>query len=365
MNSERMTRARTALVLDAPFYGQLALRLAMKADESCKTLSVDGKTIRYNPEFVETLDDELLKSAIGHEVLHCVFNHINRRGDRTPRRWNMAGDFVINAVLKDSGFRIGDGWLYDPLFAPMSSDEVYSHLPPDEDGDGGSGAGQPGGPLDEMVEGESSDIEGDEVDWKVAAVQAANAAKEFGKLPGSLERFVESITSPQVNWRDTLRQFVNEIAKDDYSWARPNRRFLSQGIFLPGLWSENMGEFVAVVDTSGSITQEMLNKFGGEIKAIVDTTRPTRTHVIYCDAGVNHVDTFEQNEVLKFEMHGGGGTDFRPPFNYVTEKGITPVCLVYLTDLEGPTGDAPDYPVMWACTTKNIGPWGSTIYLKD
>ena len=365
MNSiaaQMMIKARTALVLDAPFYGQLALRLRMQEAPQIPTLAVDGKTIYYNPEFVEKLGHDLTKSAIGHEVLHCAFGHITRRDGREPRRWNQAGDYVINAVLKDSGFKIGDGWLYNQAFADKTSDEIYNCLPPTGEDDGKD-------PLDEMVEGASDGdedgAEGAELDWKVATIQAANAAKEVGNLPGALSRFVDELTKPKVDWRDTLRRFVTEISRNDYSWMRPNRRFMAQGIYLPGLFSESMGEIAVAIDTSGSITQEMLNMFGAEIRAITDTVRPTKTHIIYCDTDVNHVDVFEQNDELKFDMHGGGGTDFRPPFEYLNQNNITPSCFIYLTDLDGPVGDAPAFPTMWACTTNNVAPWGDTLRIGD
>ncbi len=125
-----------------------------------------------------------------------------------------------------------------------------------------------------------------------------------------------------------------------------------------------MGEIVVAIDTSGSISQEMLNTFGGEIKAIVQSSRPTKTHVIYCDSEVNHVDEFGPNDDLHFDMHGGGGTAFAPPFAYVAEKSIKPVCLVYLTDGYGSFPAAPEYPTMWVCTTDVVAPFGETVPIE-
>lgn len=358
-----MTKARTALILDAPFYGQLALRLNMVENNGIKTMAVNGKTIFYNADFVEKLQPELVKSAIGHEVLHCVFGHIGRLDGRDQRKWNRAGDYVINHVLKESNFQIGDNWLYNPQYANMSADEIYKLLDDSQD--------DKDDPFDEVIpggqdgSGEGVDANAEALDWRIATIAAANKAKEFGKLPGSLERFVEQFVKPKANWRDLLRNFITEITKNDYAWSRPNRRFLAQGIYLPGLFSESMGEIAVAIDTSGSIDQKTLNKFGSEISAIVDSVRPNRIHVIYCDSHVNHVDTFEQNDELKFKLHGGGGTDFRPPFEYLKENNITPACFIYLTDLYGPIGDAPHYPVLWACINSNQAPWGTTICIED
>lgn len=346
----QLTRARTQLILDHPFFGQLALRLPLVERPEIPTAAVDGKHIYYNPDFMASHNGGETKTILAHEVMHCVFDHIGRRNDRNPRKWNQAGDYVINLALVDAGFEPVKGWLYNKAYIGMSADEVYSLLP--DDGDD---------PLDECMDGDPSDTDTTATDWKIATIQAANQARAEGKLSQSLARFVEELTAAKIDWKAMLRRFITETAKDDYSWMRPNRRFLSQGIFLPNLYSETMGEIVVVIDTSGSIDQDTLNAFGGEIKAIVQGARPAKTHVIYCDAAVNHVDEFGPNDDLAFAMHGGGGTDFRPPFSYVEEKAIKPVCLVYLTDLWGPYGDAPEYPVMWVCTTDKVCSWGETV----
>jgi predicted metal-dependent peptidase len=350
-----LTRARTQLILDHSFFGQLALRLPLVEKPAVKTAAVDGRHIFYNPEFVASLPSGQVKTLLAHEVMHCVFDHMGRRNDRSPRKWNQAGDYVINQTLKDSGFEPIPVWLQNNVYKDMSTDEVYSLLPDEPDGDG------PGDPLDNCMDGDPDDMADNAIDWKIATVQAANVARMEGKLPAALARFVEELTTPKLDWRAMLRRFITETSRDDYTWQRPNKRFLAQGFYLPTLYSETMGEIVVVIDTSGSITQEMLNTFGGEIKSIVQSSRPSKTYVIYCDAAVNHVDEFGPNDDLKFDMHGGGGTDFCPPFAYVADKAIEPVCLVYLTDLYGPFPQAPEYPVMWVATTKDVAPFGETV----
>lgn len=359
---DQLTRARTALILDHPFFGQLALRLRLVEDESVPTLCVDGKEVRYNPDFVSKLSPALIRSAMVHEVGHCVFEHIGRRNGRDPRKWNHAGDYVINAMIKESGFEIGEGWLYNPAYAGMTTDEIYNKLP---DGKGnGPGPGEPGGSLDEVGDGDSTTTETDATDWKVAAIQAAATAKAMGKLPASMARFVDELTAPKVDWREMLRRFVTEISKNDYTWMRPNKRYASQGINLPTMYSENMGHVAVAIDTSGSIGQATLNAFGAEIKAIVGATRPIKTTVIYCDATVNHVDVFEPNDELHFDMHGGGGTDFCPPFAYLDKEGTTPVCFIYLTDMYGSFPNDPGYPVLWCATSDVVGPFGDTVRIE-
>lgn len=359
MNQEaknKLTAARSQLILDHGFFGMLALRLRLVERPDVKTLAVDGRCIFYNPEFVLGLSDSLRRSALAHEVMHCVLAHISRRGGRTPQRWNRAGDYALNQILADSGFEIGENWLLDQAFKGLTADEIYNRLPED-DGEGGDA-------LDEILDG--SDQPGaSEIDWTLATSQAAQVAKANGKLPGSLERFVEQVLKPKVDWRERLRRFVTERSKNDYSWSRPQRRFLAQGLVLPGLYSESMGTAVAVSDDSGSITDDVLQALATEIDSIRLTTQPERLIHISCDAAINHVGEFTAHEPFRMVSKGGGGTDFRPPFDYLETSDIRPACLVYLTDGYGPFPDAPPpYPVLWVMTTEVVPPWGEHVRIE-
>jgi len=368
----KLTKARATLLIEQPFYGTLALRLHLVETDEIDTLAVDGHSIFYNPKFCEDLPVDQLRTAVAHEVGHCVFDHVGRRGPRDPMKWNLAGDHVINLGLEEASFtKIPGYWNADKKFTGMSADQVYNLLPDGagSDGTGGDGRGQkvlddimngPGGKA--MDESERTVIEND---WKVATLQAANLAKQQGKLPASLERFIKEMTEAKVNWRDQLRNLITERAKNDYCWSRPNRRFAGQGLFLPSMYSETMGTIVVVTDDSGSIGNDMLAAFEAEIKAIRSAVMPLKTIHISCDARINHVAEFAMEDEFKVVSKGGGGTDFNPPFEHIEREGEKPVCLVYLTDLYGPAPNVPpDYPVIWCCTTDKVGPWGETIHVE-
>lgn len=358
---DKLTFARTQLILSQPFFGMLALRLKLVEDPSVKTLCVDGKQVSYNPKFINSLSDGLCRSAIAHEVLHCCFDHMGRLQGRNQKKWNVAADYAINPILKQAKFELGKDWLYDPSL-PESADEIYALLP-DMPDDKGESDGQP---LDELRAGDPAQAEASAVDWSAAAIQAAAAAaKAQGNLPGALQRFIEKLTTPQIDWREQFRNFFTCISQDDFSWQRPDRRYLPDDIFLPTLYSESVGDLVAVIDTSGSIDEDTLNTFGSEVKAIVDSARPRKLHVVYCDTQVQHVDVFEPNDLVTFKLHGGGGTDFRPPFDYLNEHGIKPEALVYLTDMYGPFPTTPpEFPVLWCATSEVAGPFGTTLRIE-
>ena len=356
--ARKLAAARSKLIMGQPFFGMLALRLALVERSDIPTLAVDGKSVFYNPQFVIDLSNSLCQSAMAHEVMHCVLAHIGRRGSREPKRWNYAIDYAANLVLKDSGFEIGDGWLLDEKYRGMTAEQIYPLLPEK------LGDGKGSGPLDEVMDGNADSTETDAIEWKVATLQAAAAAKAQGKLPAGLDRFVEQSTKAQVDWRAQLRQFITQISKDDYAWSRPNRRYLSAGLYLPGLYSENMGPVVVGIDTSGSITPQVLSAFGSEIRALVQAVRPSELHVVYCDAEVNHVDVFTPHDDMQFKPHGGGGTDFRPVAEYVREKDLSPECVVYLTDGYGPFPERQDVPWLWCMTTDVEAPFGETVRIE-
>ena len=358
--ARKIATARSQLILGHPFFGMLALRMRLLEDSATKTLSVDGRVVRYNPDFIMELTDSLCRSAMAHEVMHPVLDHINRRGSRNPGKWNRAADYASNQILEDAGFEIGENWLLNPAYKGMSADQIYPLLDDQEDGDGDGEQS-----LDEMLDGPAGSAASDAIEWKIATAQAAQTAQRQGKLAGSLQRFIEQAAEAKVDWREQLQRFMTQINKDDYSWARPNRRYLSAGFYLPGMYSENMGDIVVGIDTSGSIDEPTLQAFGAEIRAIASSARPTKVHVIYCDAEVNHVDLFGPDEEMVFKPHGGGGTAFKPVFDYVEEHGLQPECLVYLTDLYGDHGFAsPDYPTLWCCTTGQRASFGDTIRIE-
>lgn len=363
---QKILKARTNLLLQHYFWGQLALYLKMVEEPSCPTLAVDGKHIFYNPDFILGLSDELVRSAIAHEIGHCMFSHMTRRAGRDSKVWNYAGDYAINLVLKDAGMRLGEGWLLDEKYRGMSAEHIYDLLKEEGEGGGQGDPGDKGGPLCEIRDGASSapEAQEQEMNWQLAVGSAARQAQAMGKLPAGMERFVDEAGQNKVPWRDVLHRFINQLARDDYTWARPNRKFVAFGAYMPSLYSERMGPIVVVIDTSGSIDQPTLNAFGAEIKAIAAQARPEKLTVIYCDAAVNHVDEFGPGEDITFNMHGGGGTDFRPPFAYLDEQGETPAALVYLTDMHGAFPESADFPVLWAATSDREGPFGETVKLE-
>lgn len=202
-------------------------------------------------------------------------------------------------------------------------------------------------------------------EWQIAVEQAENVAKLAGKLPAGAVRTLEASRAARVDWRELLRRAWSETTPADYSWMHPNRRHVWSGLYLPEITSEGVGEIAVAVDCSGSISARQLGLFEAEIRSILSGQRPRLVHVLYFDAAVQKVETYHAGEPISLAPVGGGGTDFRPCFDWLREQGIVPQSLVFLTDLRGtfPT-DAPQYPVIWASTEIPRAPFGQVVSME-
>jgi predicted metal-dependent peptidase len=291
-----------------------------------------------------------------------MLQHNFRRGERDRRKWNQAGDYVINQLLTDEG--IGkmpkQGLLNKSIYdaGGGSSDGIYKILPDTQEGEDD--------PLDDCQDAEGSPAEQaqQEAEWKVRVAQAAQAAKMMGKMSAGLARIVDEVLQPKVDWRDVLRKFVEKCKSDQRTFARPNRRFLSQGLYLPSASGEQLGEIAFAVDCSGSITQETISQFAAEITRVKEDGNPSCIHIVYFDSEVSHYEKFTRDDELHVEPHGGGGTAFSPVFKYLQDNQIEPVACIFLTDLCcNDFGDTPDYPVLWVSTDEGTAPFGEVVLM--
>ena len=387
----RMTRARSRLLMEQPWFGSLAMRLKIEPDATIKTLRTDGSTLKYNPAYVEKLPEPQLIGCVAHEVMHCALLHPYRRGGKDLQRWNAACDYAINPLLVKAGIALPKGNLDDPKYYGLAADVIYAQLGQEP------GGGQPG--TDESPTGSFTDAPSDAdgpgqpgkpgdapgkpgaagkpkpgmtaEDWNVAAEQATMVTKAAGNLPGDASRAAKAAQANPEDWRAILREFIEQTAPSDYSWSVPNRRHAYAGLYLPGVVKENLGRIAVVVDTSGSISQPILDLVGAELTAIVHEANPEAVDVIYCDSKVRHTETFTPDDAeIIMQAKGGGGTRFAPAFEHIAEKFTDPpVCCLYFTDMENydrkPLKEPP-YPVLWV-TGKHViktQPFGRVIRVE-
>ncbi len=401
--TDRLTKARAQMLMRTPFYGCLALHLAPVETDEVETMATDGSNLHFNPSFIDNLSDAELEGAVAHEVTHLALEHHIRQGARDMPRWNRACDLAINPGLIEAGFTLPDGFLSDAEYDGLCAEEIYTRLQAQEEDDGGDpGQGQqqqsggaqpssgqgdpqpstgtpdPGGcgavtPAAEPYDKAALESARAEVQARVRqAAMAARRASE-GHLPDGVERLIAEITAPRVDWRDVLRQFIDDRNEVDFSWQRPNRRFLSHGLILPGTVADGVSHIVVAVDTSASIDQEALAAFAGEITAAYEDGSVSKVTVIYADTKVHHHDVFSDGDQIRFSAKGRGGTQFSKTFEWIAEHADDAVCVVYFTDLKVTDfGEEPHCPTLWAVygDPRNFdqlaerAPFGTAIHLS-
>jgi predicted metal-dependent peptidase len=404
---DRLTKARTQLMLDKPFLGNLVLRLPLiAADSWCKTSATDAKSFYYNPEFIDSLNSHQIKFILIHEALHCALTHFARRGNRTKHKWDLACDFAINPLLVKEGFhppidvpifRQYEGMIAEEIY-PMiddnlDQDPMDQHLYDDQanddskSSDGGmreddlqkeqeqqstpeskSNDGNKGG-MSQLAQ-QPPALQPDEVDklatqWQKNLASSAQLAQQAGKLDGEFAKLIDFFLQPQVSWQSLLAQYMSTFARDDFSYARPSRR--PGEAIMPSLRSHQLDITVAI-DTSGSISQEEIDKFVSEVDAIKANIRAGIT-LLACDDKLSEHSPwrFEAWDELQFpaSLGGGKGTNFNPVFNYINTQDTPSDVLIYFTDAKGKFPDfEPDYPVLWLIKGKERVPWGSRIQLN-
>lgn len=395
----RLLKARTTLLLDHPFFGTLLFRLGARPRSSIPTMATDGVSLFYNPEFVGTLNAAELAGVLAHEVMHPALQHHTRRGERDQSRWNMACDYAINPILLDAGLTLPKDVLIDNRFRGMSAERIYNLIEEEEkeggstgksesqpeNGSGGSEEGShqndpfgdetsapstPGGvgqvldaPAPEAEDGPS--IAEQAREWQIAVEQAETVARVAGKLPGGAVQALEASQAARVDWRELLRRAWSDTIPADYSWTHPNRRHVWSGQYLPGITTEGVGEIAIAVDCSGSVSSRQLGLFEAEIRSILAGQRPRLVHVLYFDAAIQKVETYQAGQPVSLSPVGGGGTDFRPCFAWLKGQGIVPQTLVFLTDLCGAfPNETPPYPVIWASTEARRTPFGQVVPME-
>lgn len=360
----KISKAMSQLVLHWPFFGSIGLRLKMVESNAILTMATDGRSIYYNTQFTESLSQDELIGVLVHEILHVTMLHPLREKSREHHRWNIACDLAINPIIIDNGLTLPKDRLLDSKYKGWPAEKIYNDLPETKTitvcvwGGVDSPKDQGGQALSDA---DMSDLE---EDIKQMILQAAAVAKSRGKIPAGIEGLIEQAKEAKVDWRDVLRSHIGGARPDDYTWARPNRKMIgAHDLYMPSAQRFGVGTVAVAIDTSGSVSDQELQQFLGELNSIIDDTGPDRVIVMQCDAKLQDVTEYQAGEhIEKFKVKGRGGTAFRPPFEYIDLDGIRPDSFVYLTDLECYDFPlAPDYPVLWISTGASQAPFGQVV----
>lgn len=414
-----ISKAVVWALMREPFFGLLLCETPRQPAWNAPTMGVSATTMFYNPVFVLKCTPAELRAVLIHEVLHLASMHFLRQNKREARLWNMATDYAINAIIvragggpgagSRGGFRLPEWGLYNEAYADKTAEEIYDILK-DEANTGGSGSqsgdngdggmasnadgqrqldthhtSKAGGQDESGEEGAGgsgmSPVEAARVAEEIAnrVFRAAEAARRHGQgrgyIPGSIEEEVRRILQPTIPWNDRLRGMVLDTAKkNEYRYevrsVLTGSVAASMGVsstWVPGLGDERIGVLAVAVDTSASVSPNMLSKFWAEIEEAKSLAQ--QTIIMMVDAGLQKVYRLGPHDPLPAVAVGRGGTSFDVPFEYLRQQQIVPDLFIYFTDGECPyPRTAPPYPVTWVLvhTKASIkparAPWGETIY---
>ena len=403
-----MKDTRLRLMLDYPFFGNIALSVDLKESKITDTMSTDSKNIFYNPDFVATLSPSDKLYIYQHEICHIILGHSFRREDRDFVTWNIAGDYAINLMLTEMLQKpVPAGGLYKLKYKGWSTEQIYEDVydefqeqikesasntqpgPADPNAKPGPSAPadpnaqpDPNAPADPnakpdpnaqtqpapinlkqeefdkmveqakkhgLVEDASDEIEEYEIESKVnMADQVTNGA---GIEEGSMIRdIITEMTSTDVAWRELLARFVNQSCDSYYDWMVPSQRYSFGDIIMPSLSSKSSLKLAVVIDTSGSIDNILLKTFMSEFKSLIASVEYEELYMLSCDTKVHRPQRYSKHETIDYIPKGGGGTYFYPAWEHFKEEGFTPDCLIYFTDLDVSDyhfGKDPGYPVLF------------------
>lgn len=390
---EKIVVARIGLLLRHPFFGNLATRLKIvDASDWCPTAATDGRHLYFNYNFFKDLNNKEVEFVIAHEIWHNVFAHMMRVESRDRKVWNIAADYCVNGHLVRD--RIGTvpskiKIFHDQKHYGKSAEQIYDELMETADQDALDALGQL---LDEHIDwGDDGDDDSSnnnngkgnrpkftkeelrqiQDELKEAVMQAAQAAGA-GNTPAAVQRMIKELTEPKMNWRQILRQQIQSIMKNDYTWTRPSRKGWHTGAILPGtLYNETIDICVAI-DMSGSISNKQANDFLSEINGIMEEYQDYKIKVMCFDTQVYNEQDFDSqcgDSITEYQVVGGGGTEFDCVWNYLKDNDIVPKKLLMFTDMYpwGSWGDENycDTIFIGHGTTSIVAPFGTTVYYTE
>jgi predicted metal-dependent peptidase len=355
---DKIIVARVGLLMRHPFFGNMATRLkVVEATDWCPTAATDGRHLYYSVPFFANMTNKEVEFVIAHEILHCVYDHMTRREKRDPQVHNIAADYIVNNILVRD--KIGDkpkdipifqdfkydGWtseeVYDEIFSKYDEEELKQlgqlldeHIDWDKDGDDQSN----GGGKKQKKQGNKPSYSKEELrkirDEIKESMMSSAQSTGAGNLPKEIQRMIKELTEPKMNWRELLQQQIQSTIKNDFTFSRPSRKGWHTGAILPGLNFQDTIDLCIAIDMSGSISNEQAQVFLSEVKSIMDQYQDYQIKIWCFDTEVYNEQDFDaaNDDLLSYEVQGGGGTDFDANWRYMKDNDIVPKKFIMFTD---------------------------------
>jgi len=361
-----LDKAKFQLMMDpnTVFYTSILFQLEFKWDDTIPTAATNGRHILFSPRFFDTLTQDERIGVLLHEVLHVALQHITRGIGHEDPEANNAMNYVANLILTDANFKLPKGCLLDQRFRDMAYEEVYKILMDErkqnQANNSGNGQGIPCTPtgtvpgigkdvLPPADKAEASQIEAEIADMVLKATIQAQQVNAWGSIPGAVLIELDKTINPKLPWEVIFQNYMNRFAKDDYTWRRPNRRYLPN-LIMPSAYSEAVDNVVFAVDCSCSVEDHEFGFFVQEVEVVQQTLHPELITLIDFDTEIHEIHEITQStDVMRdIKFTGRGGTDIHPVLEWACEN--EPEVLIIFTDgwFDPPIVDKfPDCSVVW------------------
>jgi predicted metal-dependent peptidase len=359
----KISRCSYRMMCDYPFFGSCLLQSKLHRDDKICTMCTNSDWIKWSGPFVDSISEDEALGVLAHEVMHVVLKHTTRRGERDPKKWNVACDYAVNPILKKEGFVLPEGALFDIQYENMAAEKIYNLIP---DGEEPPEWGQ----FEDAGETAAEDQEAEaRIDQMVAT--AVTQAANRGEVPDFAKSMVKIMENGQVDWEEKMRRLVGGDNPDEYSMRRINRKFYYQDdMYIPTVENRGIGNVVVYLDSSASVTDKMHSMFLGGINNMLNDLNPKSITVITCDTHVNSVQTFDQSQPIEaFKVNSRGGTNVAPVFKYIEDNQLEVDHFIGLTDLEiwDWPSNPPVYPMLWVAPVNSTetAPYGEIAHIKS
>lgn len=381
---EKLTKVKARLMLAHPYFGTITSTLKLEKNNEILTFSSDGETMHYNTEYMDRLTLDEVEFVLANAAMHTVLQHQDRVGERTKWLWQTATDYVINAMLVKNGMSLPQYAYYEDKFVGMYAEEVYDILRAEMLNN-----------SDYSMEKESQqitqsdDVHDENISMHEASIpdkQSTNILPEEthanqkdrqeqlenifqklqrqGTLPKELHFVVPEYFSHTIDWREWLYGAIASHAKISYSFNPPNKKYLYRGIYLPSMYADLL-RIVIAIDISGSIDENLLSVFLAEVHSIMQQYPNYEIDLITADTKIQSHDIYVPGEVFNYQVSGGGGTDFRPVFEYIEQHIDYPTMLLYFTDGDGIfPKEYNGYDTLWIMPHKIEVPFGEVVHIE-
>jgi predicted metal-dependent peptidase len=356
MDKDRaLDKAKISFMLkpDSTFLTSLLFSTNMVWDDSIKTAATNGLNMWINPTFFMSLTPEERIFLLAHECWHVALNHMFRGEKLNQEKYNKAADYVINLMLSNSGFTMIQGGLIDTQYADMSTEQVYKLLPDEEEKNDGGNGGDTKGDYDcDIVpqDSKSKDFEENKCKVESAIIRAATQSKLKNEACGNdnseMAKIFDNLINPVLPWDVILQNYMSTYAKEDFSFRKPNKRFMPE-YYLPSLYSESLDKITVAIDASGSVSKKEYAMFLSEVIGLKESLNPQLMEIMNFQRKITeHYKFTEDEKITDVVFNGGGGTSLFPVFELCKKE--PPLVLLVFSDLHcRPIEEHPGYDVIW------------------